>query len=57
LNRKDFELVAKVVKAFPLVGKERLAKSFADMFAAGDGCSGFDRAKFLQRCGVPDVQR
>ena len=56
MNRKDFELVAKVVRAFPLIGKERLARSFADVLEKADGCSGFDRAKFLARCGMPDVQ-
>lgn len=52
MNRKDFDLVAKVVKAFPLIGKERLARSFADALDGAEGNSGFDRAKFLQRCGV-----
>lgn len=52
MNRKDFEIITKVVKAFPLIGKERLAVSFADALEKADGCSGFDRYKFLQRCGV-----
>lgn len=56
MNRKDFELVARVVKAFPLIGKERLARQFADAIQKADGCSGFNRTLFLDRCGVPDVK-
>lgn len=56
MNRRDFELVARTVKAFPLIGKERLAIMFADAIQSSDGCSGFDRAKFLKGCGLNHEQ-
>lgn len=57
MDRHDFELVARTVKAFPLIGKERLATMFAEAIAAGRGNSGFDRVKFLKQCGVASEQR
>jgi len=55
MNRKDFEIVCGVVRAFPLIGKERLAVMFADAFDKAEGCSGFDKAKFLKLCGVTNA--
>lgn len=55
--RKDFELVARAIKR--LAGdrnggrsKENVAEIFAAAFEKAEGCHGFDRAKFLQQCGI-----
>ena len=60
MNRRDFELVAQVVRRMhddaglrPIVGS--IAQRFATAIQEADGCSGFDRTKFLKQCGVRDV--
>ena len=52
MTRKDFELIARTVKAFPLVGKDRLALQFADALEKHSGNANFDRYRFLKACGV-----
>jgi hypothetical protein len=59
MTRKDFELIAKTVKAFPLIGKDRLALQFANALEKHSGNANFDKARFLKACGVAvksDVQ-
>ncbi len=52
MNRKDFDILVRVVKRTP-AGKERelLACQIADGIMA-EGIAGFDKLRFLARCGI-----
>jgi len=58
MNRRDFELVARLVKRLPTRDVEpqdtrtTVAIMFADAIEGDRGNSGFDRTKFLKQCGV-----
>lgn len=62
MNRRDFDAIAKAARAqLQGVGEvfcrdaepaAVLAGFLADAIAGADGCSGFDKAKFLKACGV-----
>lgn len=63
MNRKDFEIIGRAVKsawpgAYPDYGnaaRNHIAAHMATAIEAADGCSGFDREKFLKACGVSNV--
>lgn len=59
MNRKDFETIGRAIKklARPAHDVQTIANTLADAIAAADGCSGFDRGKFLKLCGVTHVER
>lgn len=56
MNRRDFEIVIRAINS--VAGdlledrRRRLVHAFAREIEAADGCSGFNREKFLERCGV-----
>lgn len=57
MNRKDLELIGRVLKALPeglvtMAPREFMAHRFRDAILAAPHCAGFDEYKFLQRCGV-----
>lgn len=55
MNRKDFELVARSVKSMKfldVIQRQTVAYALADDLSKGRDCSGFDRTKFFQQCGV-----
>jgi hypothetical protein len=54
MTKKDFELIAAVLRAnsTETVVRERVALDFADELAATN--PRFDRARFLRACGVED---
>lgn len=54
MNRKDYDTITGALKrlARPAHDVPTIANTLADAIAKADGCSGFDRAKFLKRCGV-----
>lgn len=60
MNRKDFEMVARTLKArcpsHPMIGeKERWlqdVRHFADALEKHTGNANFDRARFEKACGV-----
>lgn len=66
MNRRDFDALAKATKAeLKGVGEAfqssadphaTLAGFIASVVSGADGCTGFDRAKFLKQCGVPNEQ-
>lgn len=51
MNRKDYEIVARVIKGAPAELRLMMFRAFADAFDKGEGCSGFDRTKFHRSCG------
>lgn len=61
MNRKDFDLLARAVKYLPLHCvldgqlhhyRGSVAATLAAAIEEADGCAGFNRDLFLQRCGV-----
>lgn len=66
MNRRDFGAIAQATKAeLSEVGEafqrdadphKVLAGFVASVLAGAAGCSGFDRALFLKRCGVSDAE-
>jgi hypothetical protein len=54
MNRKDFDLVARIIKTSDNQPDRRrnMALDFAMGFDKAEGCSGFDRERFLKACGV-----
>lgn len=61
MNRKDFDLLAGVVKTLYPNARNATANEvrgyvamrLANAIERADQCAGFDREKFLERCGVP----
>lgn len=51
--RRDFELIARVIKTTPSIPKARLAVAFANELQQTN--SGFKRDKFIRACGVQVV--
>lgn len=60
MNRKDFEYLARETRkllnaegdSFAVPPRKAVALFLADTIVGAEGCSGFDRAKFLKACGV-----
>lgn len=55
MNRKDFELVARAIKSMKfldVIQRQTVAFALADDLSKGRDCSGFDRVKFFQQCGI-----
>lgn len=51
MNRKDFELVARIIKGMPYGYRSTTAHEFADRLTGY--AAGFDRDRFLKACGMP----
>lgn len=54
MKRKDFDLIAKTIKALPVqpLARIAIAERFIDALEGAEGCTGFDRILFMKRCGV-----
>lgn len=54
MTRKDFELIARVIKNSDEVADDMTREALADMFAdkLADTNPAFDRARFITACGV-----
>lgn len=51
MNRKDFDILVRVVKRADPLLRTMLSRLIADEIEEA-GCSSFNRDKFLERCGV-----
>lgn len=54
MKRKDFDLIAKTIKALPVqpLARIAIAERFIDALEGAEGCTGFDRILFMKRCGT-----
>lgn len=53
MSKRDFELIARIIRETPSIPKARLAVAFADQLC--QVAERFNRDKFIKACGVKVV--